>query len=63
LKDFKKLLVYSDGITEDAKYFVNKDEMEIMLDEDILANYFKVIKDKKMDDDVTAVLITKKENV
>ena len=63
LKDFKKLLVYSDGITEDARYFIDKDEMEIMLDENMLANYFEVIKDKKMDDDVTAVLIKKKENV
>jgi len=63
LKDFKKLLVYSDGITEDVKYFVDKDDMDTMLDEDILANYFEVIKDKKMDDDVTAVMIKKKENV
>ena len=60
--NFEKLLVYSDGITEDTNYYVEKNDMHIMLDKDILANYFEVIKDKKMDDDVTAVLIEKKEN-
>ena len=60
--NFEKLLVYSDGITEDTNYYVEKDDMHTMLDKDILANYFEVIKDKKMDDDVTAVLIEKKEN-
>jgi serine phosphatase RsbU (regulator of sigma subunit) len=62
LEDFKKVLVYSDGITEDTRYYVDKDDMEIMLDIDILRNYFEVIKDKKMDDDVTAVMIEKKED-
>jgi serine phosphatase RsbU (regulator of sigma subunit) len=57
VKDFKKLLVYSDGITEDERFFVHKDEMHTMLDPDLLANYFDVIKDKKMDDDVTALLV------
>ena len=60
--NFEKLLVYSDGITEDTNYYVEKNDMHTMLDKDILANYFEVIKDKKMDDDVTAVLIEKKEN-
>ncbi len=60
--NFEKLLVYSDGITEDTNYYIEKDDMHTMLDRDVLANYFEVIKDKKMDDDVTAVLIEKKEN-
>jgi serine phosphatase RsbU (regulator of sigma subunit) len=60
LADFKKLIVYSDGITEDERFYVDKDEMDTMLDSDILANYFDVIKDKKMDDDVTAILIERK---
>jgi serine phosphatase RsbU (regulator of sigma subunit) len=59
LSGFKRLLIYTDGITEDEKYLVEKDDMHTMLDKDILANYFDVIKDKKMDDDVTAVLIEK----
>jgi len=60
LEDFRKLIVYSDGITEDTNYFVEKNDMWTMLDKDILKNYFDVIADKKMDDDVTAVLIEKK---
>ena len=60
INDFQKLIVYTDGVTEDERYFVDKNDMHTMLDEDILANYFKVIEDKKMDDDVTAVLIQKK---
>jgi len=60
LNDFQKLIIYTDGITEDEKYFVDKNDMDSMLDKDILANYFDVIADKKMDDDVTAVLIEKK---
>ena len=58
--DFQKLIVYSDGITEDTNYVVEREDMHTMLDKDILANYFDVIADKKMDDDVTAVLIEKK---
>jgi serine phosphatase RsbU (regulator of sigma subunit) len=62
LKDFQKLIVYSDGITEDTNYVVEKDDMHTMLDADVLANYFAVIADKKMDDDVTAVLVERKQD-
>lgn len=60
LENFERLIIYTDGVTEDERYFVQKDDMHIMLDEDVLANYFDVIADKKMDDDVTAVLIKRK---
>ena len=62
VKGFKKLLVYSDGITEDERFVIDKDEMHTMLDPELLANYFDVIKDKQMDDDVTALLIMKRED-
>ncbi len=60
INDFKAILVYTDGITEDSYYFVPKEDMPTMMDKDVLANYFEVIKDKKMEDDLTAVLIERK---
>lgn len=61
IEDFQSILIYSDGITEDTYYLVEREDMHTMLDKDVLANYFEVIKDKKMDDDVTAVLIEKRK--
>ncbi len=60
IKDFKAILVYTDGITEDSYYFVPKDNMHTMMDKNVLYNYFEMIKDKKMEDDLTAVLIERK---
>jgi serine phosphatase RsbU (regulator of sigma subunit) len=61
VEGFNKLLVYSDGITEDERFVVEKDEMYTMLDPELLSNYFEVISDKQMDDDVTALLIMRRE--
>jgi serine phosphatase RsbU (regulator of sigma subunit) len=60
LKDFKSILIYSDGLVEDTLYNLNKQDVLNLKTCEMAEQQMKAFTNKQLEDDLTTVLIERK---